>query len=116
MALARARGMSSFAGTVTLTHANIGTRRSGISKRFQTKAKPRGRPSSGSIVHCRVSVLPDGFPTFAFVGIASPKSLGSASPIAEEAFAPCRDVDALPLALHLQSPIPMTDVHFSFAL
>jgi hypothetical protein len=26
---------------------------------FQTKAKPRGSPSRGSTVHCRVSVLPD---------------------------------------------------------
>ena len=52
-----------FPGTVTMTQASIGAGKSGISKRCQRKAKPRGRPSCGSIVHCRVSVLPLGFTT-----------------------------------------------------
>lgn len=41
----------------------IGAGRSEISNRRHMKAKPRGRPSFGSMVHCRVSVLPDGFTT-----------------------------------------------------
>src|SRR6188472_1615903 len=45
------RRMSWFAGTVTMTHASIGTGSSGMVNLFQTKAKPRGRPSRGSTVH-----------------------------------------------------------------
>jgi len=57
------RRMSSLAGTVAMTQAGMGAGRSEISNRRHTKAKPRGGPSLGSIVHCRVSVLPDGFTT-----------------------------------------------------
>ena len=57
------RRMRSLAGTVTMTHTSNGAGRSEIVNRCQTKAKPRGRPSRGSTVHCRVSVLPDGLVT-----------------------------------------------------
>jgi hypothetical protein len=50
--------MSSLAGTVAMTQASMGTGRSESSNRRHTKAKPRGWPSLGSTVHCRVSVLP----------------------------------------------------------
>jgi hypothetical protein len=41
-----------------MTQASMGTGRSESSNRRHTKAKPRGWPSLGSTVHCRVSVLP----------------------------------------------------------
>jgi hypothetical protein len=39
-----------------MTQASIGTGMSGSVNRFQTKAKPRGWPSRGSIVHCLVGL------------------------------------------------------------